>query len=67
MEKYNYENKDQEHFKLLLVIPYLKSGKIYEAKEIYKQIKENYMWYIYGLKEIIDSNLSKEELQKIEG
>lgn len=66
IEKFVEQNKDHQHFKLLLVIPYLKDKKIEEAKKIYNEVKENYMWYIYGLKDILNNNLSKDQLEEIE-
>jgi predicted Zn-dependent protease len=66
LEKYIDQDKENEHFKLLLVIPYLKVKRFDEAKSIYQEVKDKYMWYIYGLEEILNKNLTKEELKVIE-
>jgi tetratricopeptide (TPR) repeat protein len=61
IEKYVRDNNENEHFKLLLVVPYIKSGRKSEAKEIYKAMKEKFSWYIYSLKNVFDENLNEEE------
>jgi tetratricopeptide (TPR) repeat protein len=61
IEKYIRGNDENEHLKLLLVVPYIKSGRKSEAKEIYKTMKEKFSWYIYSLKNVFDENLNDEE------
>jgi DNA-binding SARP family transcriptional activator len=61
IERYVRDNKENEHFKLLLVVPYMKTGRESEAKEIYKSMKEKFSWYIYSLKNLFDENLSNEQ------
>ncbi len=50
------------HFKLLLVIPYVKLGKYDEAKKILEEFKHQKDWYLYGKKELFESNLNEEEM-----
>ena len=69
----NYENviktleeamkatKLNAHIKLLLIIPYLKLGKVEKAKELFEDIKTNNIWYYYGKQELFDEYLTKEE------
>ncbi|RKX41694.1 MAG: hypothetical protein DRP33_05055 [Thermotogae bacterium] len=51
------------HLKLLLIVPYLKQGKVEEAKELLREIKEQNVWYFYGKKELFQEFLSREEMQ----
>lgn len=50
------------HFKILLVVPYAKTGKFAEARQILNEFKNQRDWYYYGKKELFETNLSKEEL-----
>ncbi len=50
------------HFKLLLVIPYVKLGRYEEAKKILEEFKSQKDWYLYGKKELFESNLNEEEM-----
>ncbi len=50
------------HFKILLVVPYAKTGRYSEAREILNEFKDQRDWYYYGKKELFETNLSKEEL-----
>ena len=65
IEKYFETTNDNEHFNLLLVVPYLKEGKLEEAKKIFTEMKEKYNWYYFGLKEILEKNLNYDELKVI--
>ncbi|PLV60081.1 lipopolysaccharide assembly protein LapB [Thermotoga sp. KOL6] len=47
--------------RLLLVIPYVKLGKIEKAKEILEDLSQTNVWYYYGKKEIFDEFLTEEE------
>ncbi len=49
------------HIKLLLIIPYLKLGKVEKAKELLEDIKTNNIWYYYGKQELFDEYLTEEE------
>ncbi|BBE31574.1 hypothetical protein OSSY52_17150 [Tepiditoga spiralis] len=66
LEKYIENKKDHDHFKLLLVVPYIKSGKVEEAKKIYDEMKNKYKWYLYGLKEIMEKYIDKNLLEEME-
>ncbi|KLO24131.1 MULTISPECIES: tetratricopeptide repeat protein [unclassified Marinitoga] len=61
ISKFLYKNKEYEHFKILLTIPFLKSGKKEEAKLIIREIKEKFPWYYYGMKNILDEMLDENE------
>lgn len=61
IEKYVRDNDENEHFNLLLVVPYIKSGRKAEAIKLYKSMKEKFSWYLYGLKNVFEENLSIEE------
>jgi tetratricopeptide (TPR) repeat protein len=50
------------HFKILLVVPYAKTGRYDEAKRILNEFKNQKDWYFYGKKELFETNLSPEEL-----
>lgn len=47
--------------KLLLVVPYVKMGKIDKAKELLEDLEQTNIWYYYGKKEIFDELLTEEE------
>ncbi|MDO7977592.1 tetratricopeptide repeat protein [Oceanotoga teriensis] len=66
IEKFIERSENNEHFKLLLVIPYFKSGEIEKAKKIFKNLKDEYSWYIYGLKDSFNAVLNKDELKELE-
>lgn len=66
LEKYISENPQSDHFKLLLIVPYIKSGNLNKAKEIYIQMQEKYKWYLYGLKDMLKMNFSSDEIKNIE-
>ena len=66
LEKFISENPQSEHFKLLLIVPYIKSGNLNKAKEIYIQMQEKYKWYLYGLKEMLKVNFTPDEIKNIE-
>lgn len=65
IEKYLENNTENEHFHLLLVVPYIKQGKTEEAKNIYLEMQNKFKWYYFGLKDILEKNLTKEELELI--
>lgn len=50
------------HFKILLVVPYAKTGKYDEAKKVLSEFKDQKDWYFYGKKELFETNLSEKEL-----
>lgn len=52
---------DSLHLKALLVVPYIKLGKIEEARKYYEELKQNDFWYLFGKKEIFDKYLTKKE------
>ncbi|ABR31631.1 tetratricopeptide repeat protein [Thermosipho melanesiensis] len=51
------------HLKALLIVPYIKLGKIEKAKKYYEELKENDFWYLFGKKEIFDKYLTNKEKQ----
>ncbi|SHE27641.1 Tetratricopeptide repeat-containing protein [Marinitoga hydrogenitolerans DSM 16785] len=61
INKFLDRNNEYEHFKILLVVPLLKSGKTEEAKLIIREIKEKFPWYYYGMKNILEDILDENE------
>ncbi|MCD6551007.1 tetratricopeptide repeat protein [Thermotoga sp.] len=47
--------------RLLLVVPYVKMGKVDKAREILEDLEQTNVWYYYGKKEIFDELLTEEE------
>ncbi len=63
LEKFEENLKLNTHVKMLLVIPYVKLGKIEKAREIVENLKDNNMWYYYGKKELYSEFLTQEEMK----
>ncbi|NUU98226.1 lipopolysaccharide assembly protein LapB [Marinitoga sp. 1138] len=61
INKFLDKNKDYEHFRILLAIPMLKTGKKEEAKLLIREMKEKYPWYYYGMKNILEELLEGNE------
>lgn len=63
LEKALSKVKLNTHIKMLLVIPYVKLGKLERAKQLLEELKDNNVWYYYGKKEIYSEFLTEEERQ----
>jgi len=50
-----------KNFELLLVVPYLKSGKVEKARELVKRYKDSDSWLYYGKHRVICEALTEEE------
>ncbi|WGS64155.1 tetratricopeptide repeat protein [Marinitoga aeolica] len=61
ISKFLDKNKEYEHFRILLTIPLLKSGKKEEARLMIREVKEKFPWYYYGMKNILDEILDEDE------
>lgn len=61
IEKFVETSPDMQHLKLLLVIPYAKTGDTQKACRLLKEFKNNEMWYYYGKKELFDEFLTNDE------
>ncbi|KAF2955635.1 tetratricopeptide repeat protein [Marinitoga sp. 38H-ov] len=61
INKFLNKNNNYEHFKILLTVPLIKSGKVEEAKNIINELKDKYSWYYFGIKNIIEEYLNDEE------
>jgi tetratricopeptide (TPR) repeat protein len=61
INKFLDKNTDYEHFRILLTVPFIKSGKKDKAKSLIGEMKEKYPWYYYGVKNIFDEILNDDE------
>ncbi|MBM7558506.1 tetratricopeptide repeat protein [Marinitoga litoralis] len=59
--KFLNKNDNYEHFKLLLTVPLIKSGRSEEARQLIKELKDKYSWYYYGVKNILEEYLNDDE------
>ncbi|MCD6253472.1 MAG: tetratricopeptide repeat protein [Thermotogae bacterium] len=50
-----------KNFELLLVVPYLKNGKVEKARELIKRYKDSDSWLYYGKHRVICEALTEEE------
>jgi len=62
VEEHIHKYPIDDHFKLLLVVPYAKLGNYDKARKILKEFKNQKDWYFYGQKKLFENNLSKREL-----
>ncbi len=61
LEEFLEKSKLNTNIKVLLVIPYVKTGRIEDAKNLVNEIKDNNVWYYYGKKELYNEFLTEEE------
>ncbi|MCD6449231.1 MAG: tetratricopeptide repeat protein [Thermotogaceae bacterium] len=61
LEGFLEKSKLNTNIKVLLVIPYVKTGRIEDAKNLVNELKDNNIWYYYGKKELYNELLNREE------
>ena len=58
-------DKDDPMVKLLLIVPYIKSGDIDMARKLLEDLKLTSSWYYYGKKEFLSEFFEKDELERV--
>ncbi len=53
------------HLKLLLIVPYVKTGRYKEANKILDEFRSSKIWYYYGKKELFSEFLTDEERRSL--
>jgi len=66
IKKFLLQNNGPAFLKLWLVVPYVKSGKIDEAKRIISEFRESNILFNYGKHEIFDPFLEEKEIWECE-